>query len=659
MSGNMPMGVGLRLIATSDLHAHVMAHDYHADGPLRSGGLDRTAVLIEDARAEARAQGRASILLDCGDFLSGTPLADWAAEARAASVGALEVEGAGAGSPTPPPPEVEADPVIAAMNRLGYDAAALGNHELDEPPAALAAALGQARFPVLCATAPRRSHPASTIVEREVVGDGGARHVLRVGVLGVLPPQVVPGPSRRAHGWRSDVDAPGAVETVRREAARLRAAGAHLVVALVHAGFGEADGEAEPCDDARGSGGASSCGPACGSALAVASRCDVDAVICGHTHQLFPSPGPGTAPRPGVDSALGRLAGVPAVMPGWRGSHLGVIDLDLARAADGWRAIGARSTLRAVAELAPDATAGLAAMPAVMRGHRAAGLRQGRVLGRSLVPLSTAFAHVGASSALDLMAEAQTLEARALLRGGPHGGLPLLCAVSPVHCGGRRGAERFTEIPAGPILGRHVDELHHHGDALVVLQVTGAGLRDWLERAAVRFAGLALGARDAALLDDAVPAYEFDVIYGLRYALDVSRAPRFDPSGLPSDGGGGRVARLEHDGRPVRDGDVFAVAAKSHRVAGQGLYASLARCDVIARSPVSLREALRRHVAARGPLRPSPGPRWGLVGAPGATALLRAPAAAEVPRGGLVPCGRVSRVDGREDGPVATYRLHL
>ena len=583
--------VRLRLLATSDLHAHVLAHDYLADAPLTEGGLDRTAVLIARARAEVAG----AILLDNGDFLHGTPLSEWAAEARAQG--------------RAPP-----DPVIAAMNRLGFDAAALGNHEFDDPPSGLTAALAQARFPLLCANAWRAdAGPAVDwpvrpwcVVTREVGDAQGRRHAVRVGVIGFLPPQT----ALWAGAWAGGaLRVRGIVEAARAELPRLRAAGAEIVVALCHSGF-----EAHP-DDA---------------AAALAQVPGIDAIVCGHTHGVFPSPE--VAPAPGVDPERGRFADVPAVMPGWRGSHLGVIDLDLApRAGGGWHVAGARSQVRAVRDLAPEASGGLAREPAVAAAHAAALARMRQTRGRTAIRLTGAFASLGASSALDLVAAVKRDAAARALAGGPSTVLPLLVASAPATVSGRAGSGRFVDIAPGDLAQRHLVDLFPHANTLVVLRVTGAELRDWLERAAGRFARLPAGARDAALFDEAFPGYRFDVIYGLRYAFDLSRPARYDPSGREVAPGSRRVVRLERCGREVGPGDVFAVATKSHRVSGEGLYAPLAALPRIASCDRLLRALLAEHLAAASPLGPAEGPDWGFAPLPGATALFAAPRGAEPP----------------------------
>ena len=381
----------------------------------------------------------------------------------------------------------------------------------------------------------------------------------------------------------------------------------------------------------------------------------IDAVVCGHVHEVFP--GPSTPASPGVDPALGRLCGVPAVMPGWRGSHLGVIDLDLApRPGGGWRVRGSRTEVRAVRDLPPEATGALASEPSVAAAHAATLSRGRRPVGRTAVRLNDAFVHVGRGTALDLAAEALRGAARRLLAGGPHGGLPLLSATAPGRAGGRHGAGRFLDIAPGPLTERHLADLCAHPDTLVVLRVSGAELRDWLERAAGRFARVAPGARDAVLLDEAFPSYQFDVIHGVGYAFDLSQPARFDAAGREAAPGARRLVRLEHEGREVQDDDAFAVATKSHRVAGEGLYAPLAARPRLAADPTPLRDVLARHVAEHSPLRASEPLAMGFASPPGgATALFPGPIGAEPPEDG--PIKRVERragpgcADPCPDGP--------
>src|SRR5947209_5127464 len=100
--------VELRLIGTTDLHAHVAPYDYYRDAPDPVRGLAEAATLIAQARDEAAN----ALVFDNGDLIQGSPLGDWAAEALAAQI-------------------IDRHPMIEAMNAIGYDAAAIGNHEFN------------------------------------------------------------------------------------------------------------------------------------------------------------------------------------------------------------------------------------------------------------------------------------------------------------------------------------------------------------------------------------------------------------------------------------------------------------------------------------------------------------------------------------------------
>jgi 2',3'-cyclic-nucleotide 2'-phosphodiesterase / 3'-nucleotidase len=156
----------LRILATSDLHVHITPWDYYADRASAAAGLARTATLIAAARAEVGA----SLLLDNGDFLQGSPMGD------------LETMRGGV---------ADAHPMIAAMNALGYDAATLGNHEFSNGLAFLLGQIAKARFPIVSANIARTLGasplqdatvvPPYVILDRTVCDGHGTGQTLRIG----------------------------------------------------------------------------------------------------------------------------------------------------------------------------------------------------------------------------------------------------------------------------------------------------------------------------------------------------------------------------------------------------------------------------------------------------------------------------------------------
>lgn len=570
--------VALRLIATTDLHAHLRPYDYYRDAPDPRTGLAKAATLIAAARAEAPV----SLLIDNGDLIQGSPLGDWAAQAGGSH------------------------PMIAAMNALSYDAAALGNHEFNYGLETLDAALGGARFPVLCCNvltpegAPRFT--PWTILRRRIGADE-----IAIGLIGFVTPQILRWDMSHLTGR---VAAMGIVEAARRYAPACRAAGADIVVALCHAGISRIGPAGE--DENAG--------------LTLAQSGEIDALILGHQHLKLP--GSDFEGLAGVDAATGQLAGVPAVMPGFWGGHIGVIDLELEKRATGWRVASFRSELRAVEPTTP---ADPAATAASEDAHRATLDYVRAPVGAVSAPLASYFAMIGDDPSVRIVHDAQLWYARRLAEALPVlREAPLLSAAAPFKCGGRAGPEHYTSVPAGPLALRHVADLYVYPNGLRIVRATGALLREWLERAASVFAKLdpALTGEQPLLRADVAP-YDFDSLAGLSYRLDPTQPARYDDQGQLADPSARRVLDLSHEGRPLDDSAPFLVVTNSYRAGGGGHFPGLDGSNVIYDAPDSNFDALLQYVRAHEVVAPTPGGAWRLKPWPATVvATLPAPAAA-------------------------------
>ena len=303
----------LRLLSTTDIHTHIVDYDYYRDQPDISLGFARTATLIRQARAEVRN----SLLFDSGDLIQGNPLGDYVAVEQRLQPGQVH-------------------PVFKAMNQLDYAAATLGNHEFNYGLDFLRTTLAGANFPYVTsnvfvagpdrAAAPPLIQPF-VILDRDFVDEGGVTRRLRVGVIGFVPPQIMLWDRANLDGRVFVIDV---VEAARRYVPQMRAAGADLVVALIHSGLSAAP--ARGMDE--------------NAAAYLAQVTGVDAILAGHSHLVFP--GPSFANLPGVDVARGTIHGVPTVMAGFWGSHVGVVDLTLRRTAEGWRRVDGTGTTRGI-----------------------------------------------------------------------------------------------------------------------------------------------------------------------------------------------------------------------------------------------------------------------------------------------------------------------
>ncbi|HRO13569.1 MAG TPA: 5'-nucleotidase C-terminal domain-containing protein [Paracoccus sp. (in: a-proteobacteria)] len=640
-----PASATLRIMATTDLHMHMLGYDYLRDRPVPNIGLHGLAGLI----ARARAGAPNTLLVDNGDFLQGTPLGDFLA--GQADIGRRRIH-----------------PGIALMNDLGYDAVTLGNHDFHFGADFLLRALDGARFPVTCANAAIRNDAGRIrphlLVQRQLRGLNGVALPIRIGILGLTPPHAAVIDRRQTRRVATRDMLTAAAEAVRN----LRRAGADLVIALAHSGIATTQGRADSDNLATD----------------IAALTGIDAVVAGHTHMVFP--GPGFPADPAIDAERGTLHGKPAVMAGFHGSHLGLIDLmlDWTQAA-GWRLAGA--TVRAV-PVQPDPnprrtccgsanhrclccsdpactfrTQDAGALPLPPRpapdligAHRSTLRRYRRRIARTETPLNSFFTLLGDDGALRLVAMAQRWQLRQSL--GLARRLPVLSAVAPFRAGGRGGPGHYTDVPAGPLTLRSLGDLYLFQNRLIGVEVTGMELADWLERSASIFHRLIPGAADQTLIDPAFPPYFFDVIDGLTWTVDPGRPARYDAEGRIRSHGPGRVLDLRHAGRPVAPEERFLLATNSFRRNACPLFRDLAgRLPLVFEGEVTIPDALRRYVAARRRVQVPPHSSWRFAPLPGTTALFdTAPEAlAHLPR---LTCARVQSVPV-EAGGFVRLRLHL
>ncbi len=580
----------LRVLATSDLHVNLLPYDYFADRPAAHIGLARTATLVRKLRAEVAN----CLLLDNGDFLQGTPIADMVALA----------------------PDGTPHPMIAAMNTLGYDAASLGNHEFNYGIDYLRTAIDGADFPVVSANVmgragagpPQRLSFARpyTLLTRRLRSPDQSLHDLTIGIIGFAPPQIT---KWDAHILKNAITTEDILAAAEIHVPRLRAAGADLVIALGHTGIG-------PCHHSPFMENAG---------LALAAVPGIDALVLGHTHDVFP--GPGFAAGPAIDPVAGTLHGKPVVMPGHYGSHLGVIDLILDRGATGAWKIHAHSSRalpiarREAFGMVPLVDSDAPIVDATSADHARALAFIRQPIGHTARPLHSYFAQVAPDPTLRLVADAQTAMVTPGLPADLRNSLPLLSAIAPVRAGGRGGPDNYIDIPAGPLVLRNASEMYQFPNTLCVLRLNGAQVAAWLEQAASLFRQIAPGTQDQILLDPCIPSYNFDVIFGLDYQIDLSVPPRYGPGGQCLDPQARRIVGLTHAGKTVDEADEFLVVTNSYRAGGGGDFRMLTGACVVHATPVTLRDAIVAHIRTNQTIDPAHTLNWRFVPMPGTSAI--------------------------------------
>ncbi|MGQ3487312.1 bifunctional 2',3'-cyclic-nucleotide 2'-phosphodiesterase/3'-nucleotidase [Roseovarius pacificus] len=575
--------IDLRLLETTDIHGNLLPFNYYTNQSDQPHGLARVATLIARARREARN----CLLFDNGDFLQGTPMSDLTA------IPANGWKGD--------------NPVITAMNQLGYDAVGLGNHEFNFGLETLRRTLAQARFPVTCANVTDRASgkPAFArfqMLERRLEDRAGNAHDLRIAVIGLVPPQITIWD--RTH-LCDRLDSQGITDTARRIVPIARAAGADLIVALAHTGI--ETGPDRPDQE--------------NAALSLATVPGIDAILAGHSHRVFPAPH--GAPIPGSDAQAGTLYGTPAVMAGFGGSHLGVLDLTLARGPEGWHVAGHRAEARPVAPgtAGPRVPPDPALCSVLDDAHHHTLKLVAQPLNSTKAPLHSYLAMTRTDPMLQLINRAKARALEQAVRGTADEGLPVLSATAPFKTGGRAGPQYYTDVPAGPLRLRHAADLYSFPNTLVGARIDGARLRDWLERAASCFRLIVPDRADQMLCNSLMPGHAFDVIDGVRYRIDLTQPPRYAPDGSIANPGASRIVDLEHDGAPVTDSDRFLIATNSYRAFGGGSYPALPEPDIVLKGSVPVRDILAAFIRKGAPVTGRVTPTWSFAPVPGASAL--------------------------------------
>jgi 2',3'-cyclic-nucleotide 2'-phosphodiesterase / 3'-nucleotidase len=571
----------LRLIGVTDLHANLYPYDYFRDRPDPSVGLAQTAALI----AEARRQSPNCLLFDNGDILQGTPLGDLAAERSLSG-------------------EAEVHPVIAAMNVLNYAAATLGNHEFNYGIEVLERAYAGARFPVVCCNIHRPDgspwFPPSVVVEAKIVDNLGASRPVKVGVIGFAPPQIAQWDEAHVAG---KLVFSGIIESAAGEVAALERQGVDIIVALCHSGISrEAPSPGEE-----------------NAALDLAAVQGIDALFIGHQHLLFP--GEDFRDVPGLDAARGVIRGKPAVMAGFWGSHLGVIDLTLEFRADRWRVIDATDEARPIAKRDDEGVAHalVASDDAVLVAAEAAHRRTldyvRAPVGTLTEPLHTYLAMIADDPTVQLINEAQRAYAVTLAAQlADLADLPMLSAAAPFKCGGRNGPDYYTDVAPGPIAIKDVADIYPYPNSLRVLKVDGATVREWLERSASIFLRIdPASAAEQPLLGPAFACYNFDVIDGVGYQIDVTQPPRYDETGRIVDPAAHRIRDLTYAGTPIDAEQTFLIATNSYRASGGGGFPGCDGGHAEIEAPDAVRDVLLRYVTAAKTIAPRSDGNWRLA----------------------------------------------
>jgi 2',3'-cyclic-nucleotide 2'-phosphodiesterase/3'-nucleotidase len=524
--------INLRVVETTDIHANVMDFDYYKGAPTKKIGYVRTASLVKEAQAEVVN----SVLVDNGDLIQGSPMGDYMAS-----------KGIEPG---------EVHPVYKAMNPLNYDVGNIGNHEFNYGLEFLAETLNDAEFPYISANVidakTNDYYFKPYIIKSHMFKDtDGVEHEVKVGYIGFVPPQIMVWDKKNLEGKVTAMDIK---ESAEKLVPQMKAEGADVIVAIPHSGMSSDPYKA----------GAEN------SSFYLSEVEGIDAIAFGHSHSVFP--GKGFDNIQGVDNQKGTINGVAAVMAGRWGSHVGIIDLELNKNGDSWdvtpvmveaRPIYDAKNKQALVEADAELVAALEA------DHQGTLEFVNQPIGQANDVMYSFLALVQDDPTVQIVNLAQKDYVERFIQGDPDlDGLPVISAAAPFKAGGRKNDPgNFTEVESGQLTFRNAADLYLYPNTLVALKVTGREVKEWLECSAGQFKHIdATSTAPQSLIDwDDFRTYNFDVMDGVEYKIDVTMAPKYDGNCKVINAGAQRIVDLTYQGKPINLNQTFIIATNNYR----------------------------------------------------------------------------------------------
>jgi len=442
------------------------------------------------------------------------------------------------------------DPMMLVMSSLHYDAMAVGNHEYNFGLQVLEKARGEAEFPWLSANTYKKG-TAETYYKPYLVKEVSG---VRVGILGLTTPGIP--------NWENVPNYAGLefrepVAEAKKWVAELRnKERADLVIITMHMGLEEdlRTGETNPGQ-----------APNENRAGAIAREVPgVDAIFMGHTHRDTPSV---------------YLNGVLMTQANYWGRHLARADFYMENNGDGWRVYAkAARTIPVDDKVEPDPEVLKLAEPS----HAETQQWLSQVIGESADELTAKEARFRDTAILDLIQRVQLDTGKADVS-----------MVAPFNLDAR--------IPRGPVTVRDIAGLYVYENTLVVLEVTGQQLKEALEHSAKYFRPYEPGKSPVDLVDDKIPAYNFDLAEGVEYEIDIRRPL------------GDRIQNLRFREKPLTPTQTLRLATNNYRVNGGGGYKMYKDAPVVYRSSSEIRELIIDWVERNKRIPTTPTNNWKLI----------------------------------------------
>ena len=519
------------ILGTSDMHGNIWGWSYEDGTETSNSGMARLYTYIQQVREE----NPLTFLIDGGDDIQGTILTD--------DIAAREPD--------------QPNPVIAAMNVMGYDSMTLGNHEFNWGVPVLLEILGTAKFPVL----------SGNILDpdgRYLTGNGWTiveRGGVKLAVIGVTTPMIP-----RWDGGKPGIDecTYESPDSAVRRAIDEIGDRADIIMVSAHMGLGAEYDEDGGSDSAR---------------LILRDNPEVDILQVAHQH-ITVNEQVGKVPVGGVRNSGREIARFDVILD----ENKKIVETEV--------------TIVDMADYGPSAT--IREIPSVRTAHDRA----------------VALAGVGGTdSSVEQGPPVGVTTARFQpddeIRGIPEGRLrdtavvDLILKVEQENSGADVASTALfkdtSDLPEGDIRYGDIFNIYKFDNTLYRMTVTGAELKRYMEWSACLYNRWVPGDINISF-DPDFPGYLYDMFSGVDYEINLSQ-PR-----------GKRIENVMFRGRPLQDDDVLTLAVNNYR------YSSTLKAREITagkrewESSASVRDMIVAYFGKNSPVSPETDGNWRITG---------------------------------------------
>jgi 2',3'-cyclic-nucleotide 2'-phosphodiesterase/3'-nucleotidase len=428
----------LYILNTTDVHAEILGYDFSAQKPLPRG-LAQVKTTID----QLRHTHENVVLLDGGDMMQGNIMAYYYNHVA----------------------DEREHPLINAMNLLGYDAAAVGNHEMEQGSDFMTILTQQSDFPWLAANG---------------LNADGTPHFLpytiirtpefSVGVVGLTVPV---SPSMAPTSHQLDIHWADMVHTAAAYARVLRPQ-VDVLVGLCHAGFDDTKGSILPGRPVPNA-----------SRLVAEQVPQFDVILAGHTHRFIPPIGEETAAADGVPLQ---------VMAGSRGQAAALIAIELENRKVGWRVKSRKVTMLDMSVVQPDEAMTKRYEPYYQEAQE----YMNTVICSTAIALDAADARRNDTTIVDLINRAQL-------------------AYFDAEISFTSAFTTGLQIAPGPVAAQDVFAMYPYENTLYLVEMTGRQIHDYLRYSARYF----VYDEGAIIINSEMPGYQYDMAEGIDYTIVV------------------------------------------------------------------------------------------------------------------------------------------